>query len=214
MIDCSPGTLRRRVRTTARVRHGIAPDHVAPALNLFKASAMVRWGVVRFRDPRPPLTRRSGIPGTRLRDRVMGHNVRVCRREVLAMTRESGKSGASNGLRGRGCKNARCADLRSYSGRVTERSVRTIGAGEMLVPFVCMRMRSGIGQCCAMVGVRYDALPRRVRRPARFDGFELRARVGDGFVVGHRGAASEQYGEAVVAEAFIQGSKCLRRGSR
>src|SRR3954468_19437991 len=96
-----------------------------------------------------------------------------------------------------------------FSGRVSERSVRMIGGGEMPVAFVCMSMRSGIGQCCAMVGVRYDALSRRVWRPARFNSFERRARVSDGFVVGHRGAASEQYGDAVVAEAFIQGGKCL-----
>ena len=50
---------------------------------------------------------------------------------------------------------------------------------------------SGTRQCCATLAVRSGALSHRVRRPARFEVFELRARVGDGFVVGHGGAASE-----------------------
>ena len=93
----------------------------------------------------------------------------------------------------------RCADLRSYSGRVTERSVRrSVRARCPCLSYACA-VRSRY-RTKARDGRRaVYALPRRVWRPARFDGFEGRARVGDGFVVGHRGAASEQYGDAVVA---------------
>lgn len=47
---------------------------------------------------------------------------------------------------------------------------------------------------------------------AGFEGFECRARIGDGFVVGHRHAAGEQFVEPVVSEAFCQYGERLLAG--